>query len=314
MVGESPLPEPNQVSACVDFPTLACTHVVGSDYVVAGARHRSVSSAAVSVEHSPRGRCRPNEVGKLLHLFKKGMPQHVQPDRLLPNGRTAAGVSARGTAEEPFPKLLQGASPRRSRQVDKSQKGRSAKCFGRWMRLGWTGGPKIFSKSSNEKKASGVVACGTVALRRTTREETAEGATDVAEAARRSVLWEWWQPGCMTFVFYDVLEGCCIMAKGKVFREATKVPQGVELNFVLGSHLVIPLFTVALTVHLRRIPELTIIIASFGSAVFTVVTLALVGWDFKVMAFFMLSRSLHALFVIMLARYGGTAVLLLSMW
>lgn len=152
------------------------------------------------------------------------------------------------------------------------------------------------------------------------------------------------------------------MAKGHVLTEVTKVPQGVELNFVLGSmlreiaslslffyvligamgrvereaalsslstnhnafmvaeclhacktpflptaciragHLVLPLFSIALTVHLRRIPEVAILITCMGSAVLTVVTLAFVGWDYKVMAFFMLGRILYSLFAIMVAR------------
>ncbi|CDJ49165.1 hypothetical protein, conserved [Eimeria brunetti] len=106
----------------------------------------------------------------------------------------------------------------------------------------------------------------------------------------------------VAFVFSELLEGCFIMTKGHVFTAATKIPQGVELNFVLGSHLVLPLFSVALTVHLRRIPELAILFTSIGSAVVTVVILTFVGWDFKVMAFFMLGRTLYAIFVIMVAR------------
>ncbi|CDJ34340.1 uncharacterized protein EMH_0061570 [Eimeria mitis] len=106
----------------------------------------------------------------------------------------------------------------------------------------------------------------------------------------------------VTFVFSELMEGCFMMAKGPAFTEATKIPQGVEFNFVIGSHLVLPLFSLALTVHLRRIPEVSILLTSIGSAVVTVVTLTFVGWDFKVVAFFMLSRTLYALFFIMVTR------------
>lgn len=71
---------------------------------------------------------------------------------------------------------------------------------------------------------------------------------------------------------------------------------------IRAGHLILPLFSIALTVHLRRIPEVAILFTCIGSAVVTVVTLTFVGWDYKIMAFFMLGRTLYALFVIMVAR------------
>lgn len=69
-----------------------------------------------------------------------------------------------------------------------------------------------------------------------------------------------------------------------------------------AGHLILPLFSIAVTVHLRRISEATILIISVGSALVTIVILSVVGWEFKIAAFFMLSRTLYALFFIMLVR------------
>ncbi|CDJ34339.1 uncharacterized protein EMH_0061460 [Eimeria mitis] len=104
------------------------------------------------------------------------------------------------------------------------------------------------------------------------------------------------------FAFCELLGRCYIMATEPVFTAATKIPKGVELTFVVGGHLILPLFSIAVTVHLRRIPEATILVISVGSALVTIVVLSVVGWEFKIAAFFMLSRTLYALFSIMLVR------------
>ncbi|CDI87324.1 hypothetical protein, conserved [Eimeria praecox] len=104
------------------------------------------------------------------------------------------------------------------------------------------------------------------------------------------------------FAFCELLGKCCIMATEPLFTTATKIPKGVELTFVVGGHLILPLFSIAVTVHMRRIPEATILVISVGSALVTIVFLSVVGWEFKIAAFFMLSRTLYALFSIMLVR------------
>ncbi|CDJ49166.1 hypothetical protein, conserved [Eimeria brunetti] len=104
------------------------------------------------------------------------------------------------------------------------------------------------------------------------------------------------------FAFCELLGRCCIMATEPLLTAATKIPKGVELTFVVGGHLILPLFSIAVTVHLRRIPEATILLISVGSALVTIVVLSLVGWEFKIAAFFMLIRTLYALFSIMLVR------------
>lgn len=78
-----------------------------------------------------------------------------------------------------------------------------------------------------------------------------------------------------------------------------------SICFTRAGHLILPMFIVALTVHLRRIPEATILFTSATSAVVTVVILSIVGWEFKVVAFLMLSRIQYSLFAIMVARYDS---------
>lgn len=72
--------------------------------------------------------------------------------------------------------------------------------------------------------------------------------------------------------------------------------------FLCTGHLIFPLFSIALTVHLRLIPEAIIVIISAGSAVVTTVVVCAKGWEFRVVAFYLLSRNFYALFAIMLVR------------
>ncbi|CDJ37003.1 hypothetical protein, conserved [Eimeria tenella] len=106
----------------------------------------------------------------------------------------------------------------------------------------------------------------------------------------------------MIFTFCDLSRRSFTISKGMHVTEATKIPKGMDANFVVGGHLILPMFIVALTVHLRRIPEATILFTSATSAVVTVVILSIVGWEFKVVAFLMLSRIQYSLFAIMVAR------------
>ncbi|CDI75439.1 hypothetical protein EPH_0041070 [Eimeria praecox] len=259
--------------------------VMGFDSLDTAARHQPRFSAAVSVEQSPSDSNNPNDICDLLYLFKKGMPLHERQGSLQLDGRTSAATVVYPLVGIALTVSVEAIDCRgySSNELRRLAKWPSYKDKGGFLR--------IQVCLANRKKTSGAGACGTVALRRTTKGRKADSATVAAESARSIV-----------FVFCELLESCYIMAKGRDFTETTKVPQGVELNFVLGSHLVLPLFSVAITVHLRRVPELAILIIAFGSAILTVVTLTFLGWDFRVMGFFMLGRTLYALFVIMVAR------------
>ncbi|CDI73826.1 hypothetical protein, conserved [Eimeria praecox] len=104
----------------------------------------------------------------------------------------------------------------------------------------------------------------------------------------------------VAFVFFELLERCYNLAPVPFYAKATRTPKEAVLAFFIGGHLILPLFCIALTIHLRRIPEAFILIISVGSALATSVILSVMGWEFRVVAFYMLSRNLYALFAIML--------------
>ncbi|CDI87815.1 hypothetical protein EPH_0062040 [Eimeria praecox] len=291
MVGVRPLPEyeaASKASACIDFPALAYAALMGFDSLDTAARHQPLVSAEVSVEQSPSDSYNPNEICDLLHLFKKGMPLHERQGSLQLDGRTSAAANIRETSTKTSPK--KGVKVLVEQKTPRTPPGGCA-LLGRPAQVNENSSPKAQMGLAYRKKTNGVAAYDIFVLRRITKGRKADSATVAAESARS-----------MAFMFSELLESCYMMAKGRVLTEATKIPQGAELNFVLGSHLVLPLFSVATTVHLRRVPELAILITAFGSAILTVVTLTFLGWDFRVMGFFMLGRTLYALFVIMVAR------------
>ncbi|CDJ49164.1 hypothetical protein, conserved [Eimeria brunetti] len=104
------------------------------------------------------------------------------------------------------------------------------------------------------------------------------------------------------FVFFELLERCLSQIPAPFNKEASRSPKGTILGLMLGGQLFFPLFSIALTVHLRRIPEAVILIISVGSALVTSVTLSAKGWEIRVVGFYTLSRSVYASFAIMLVR------------
>ncbi|XP_026192808.1 uncharacterized protein LOC34622619 [Cyclospora cayetanensis] len=80
--------------------------------------------------------------------------------------------------------------------------------------------------------------------------------------------------------------------------------QAVTYTVFVFSDLILlyPMLMIPLTVHLRRVPEATVLVICFGSAIVTVCIMSLAGMDFEILVFLMLSRLLFALFTIMIAR------------
>lgn len=68
------------------------------------------------------------------------------------------------------------------------------------------------------------------------------------------------------------------------------------------GYLLFPLIMIALYVQLRRTTQVTILFATFGSAIATVSVLFILGWELKILLFYTLSRTLYAVLVIMIAR------------
>lgn len=78
----------------------------------------------------------------------------------------------------------------------------------------------------------------------------------------------------------------------------------MALLILLIGDLIFPLLLIALNVQMRRIPEASIFVATFGSAIATVAVLFEVDWVLKILVFYTLSSALYALFAVMIARCG----------
>ncbi|OEH79090.1 hypothetical protein cyc_06456 [Cyclospora cayetanensis] len=108
-------------------------------------------------------------------------------------------------------------------------------------------------------------------------------------------------PMSTVFVFSDLIVRCRSFGRLRS-RDSRGIPSSLEVHSILGGQLLYPMLMIPLTVHLRRVPEATVLVICFGSAIVTVCIMSLAGMDFEILVFLMLSRLLFALFTIMIAR------------
>ncbi|KAL8431540.1 hypothetical protein Efla_000586 [Eimeria flavescens] len=102
------------------------------------------------------------------------------------------------------------------------------------------------------------------------------------------------------FIFVDVYMSCF----GSLHEDDDRVSvvTRAAVQFITGGCQIFPLLIIALSVHLRRIPQIAICFGTFGAACSNIFILCSMGLELKVLLFFTLSRALYGVFALMIAR------------